>query len=111
MDDALAQAAVRALIARGAPTRALREELGAIGRGAEWTMSRACGGPAPGPHRGALWVTGLLVAAAALAPDAPPRELPATAKRIAAHPDRRAPRRPLAGLAGLRHLRRGGRAR
>ncbi|ADI04980.1 hypothetical protein SBI_01859 [Streptomyces bingchenggensis BCW-1] len=145
MDDALAQAAVRALIAQaeltpkpgladardlrarttgadlltlrwsakaltpafaaiaasarrpGGPTPALREELGAIGRGAEWTMSRACGGPAAGPHRGALWVTGLLVAAAALEPDAPPRELPAAAKRIAAHPDRRAPRRPSPG--------------
>ncbi|MFK4263784.1 triphosphoribosyl-dephospho-CoA synthase [Streptomyces milbemycinicus] len=60
-------------------------------------MSRACGGPAAGPHRGALWVTGLLVAAAALEPDAPPRELPAAAKRIAAHPDRRAPRRPSPG--------------
>ncbi|MFD8863095.1 triphosphoribosyl-dephospho-CoA synthase [Streptomyces sp. NPDC059590] len=81
----------------GTPARALREELGAIGRGAEWTMSRACGGPAAGPHRGALWVTGLLVAAAALEPGAPPRELPATAKRIAAHPDRRAPRRPSPG--------------
>lgn len=37
------------------------------------------------PGRGALWVTGLLVAAAALEPGAPPRELPAAAKRIAAH--------------------------
>ncbi|MFD8381452.1 triphosphoribosyl-dephospho-CoA synthase, partial [Streptomyces sp. NPDC059679] len=76
----------------GGPTPVLREELGAIGRGAEWMMSRACGGPAAGAHRGALWVTGLLVAAAA-----PPRELPAAAKRIAAHPDRRAPRRPSPG--------------
>ncbi|MDQ0951004.1 triphosphoribosyl-dephospho-CoA synthetase [Streptomyces phaeochromogenes] len=40
---------------------------------------------------------GLLVAAAALEPRATGRDLAATAKRIAAHPDRRAPRRPSRG--------------
>ncbi|CDR16592.1 triphosphoribosyl-dephospho-CoA protein [Streptomyces iranensis] len=82
----------------GEPTRALREELGAIGRCAEWTMARAGGGAATGPlHHGALWVMGLLVAAAALRPGAGPDEVTATAKRIADHPDRGAPRRPSPG--------------
>ncbi|MGV9847751.1 triphosphoribosyl-dephospho-CoA synthase [Streptomyces sp. NPDC003442] len=82
----------------GEPTRALREELGAIGRCAEWTMARAGGGAATGPlHHGALWVMGLLVAAAALRPGAGPEEVTATAKRIADHPDRGAPSRPSPG--------------
>ncbi|MEU4892982.1 triphosphoribosyl-dephospho-CoA synthase [Streptomyces sp. NPDC044780] len=82
----------------GEPTRALREELGAIGRCAEWTMARAGGDAATGLlHHGALWVMGLLVAAAALRPGAGPGELTATAKRIADHTDRGAPRRPSPG--------------
>ncbi|MEU0838991.1 triphosphoribosyl-dephospho-CoA synthase [Streptomyces sp. NPDC005962] len=91
----------------GEPTRALREELGAIGRCAEWTMARAGGDPAGdraggGPatgrlHYGALWVLGLLVAAAALEPGAAPFELTATARQLASHADRGAPRRPSAG--------------
>lgn len=52
---------------------------------------------AGGGHRGALWALGLLVAAAALDPRAGARDVAATAKRIAAHTDKRAPRRPSRG--------------
>jgi len=76
----------------GAPTVGLRGELGAIGRSTEHSVGLAGGG-----HRGALWVLGLLVAAAALEPLATGTEVAATAKKIAAHTDRRAPRRPSRG--------------
>ncbi|MBP5862670.1 triphosphoribosyl-dephospho-CoA synthase [Streptomyces scabiei] len=76
----------------GAPTPGLRAELGAIGRGTEHSTRLAGGG-----HRGATWVLGLLVAAAAMEPGARGRELTAAAQQIAAHPDRRAPRRPSHG--------------
>ncbi|MFE0675342.1 triphosphoribosyl-dephospho-CoA synthase [Streptomyces sp. NPDC058867] len=72
----------------GEPTPGLRAELGSIGRCAEHSVGLAGGG-----HRGALWTLGLLVAGAAL----DPREAAATAKRIAAHPDRGVPRRPSRG--------------
>ncbi|MEU4871703.1 triphosphoribosyl-dephospho-CoA synthase [Streptomyces sp. NPDC021608] len=76
----------------GEPTPGLRAELGAIGRCAEHTVGLTGGG-----HRGALWTLGLLVAAAALDPHARGADVTATAKRIAAHPDRAAPRRPSRG--------------
>ncbi|MEV2210592.1 triphosphoribosyl-dephospho-CoA synthase [Streptomyces sp. NPDC050997] len=76
----------------GEPTPQLRIELGAIGRCTEHSVGLAGGG-----HRGALWTLGLLVAGAALDPGARAREVTAAAKRIAAHPDRRAPRRPSRG--------------
>ena len=76
----------------GAATPELRAELGAIGRCTEHSTRLAGGG-----HRGATWVLGLLVAAAAMDPGARGRELAAIAKKIAAHPDRRAPRRPSRG--------------
>ncbi|MFG2778109.1 triphosphoribosyl-dephospho-CoA synthase [Streptomyces prunicolor] len=76
----------------GEPTPVLRAELGAIGRCTEHSVALAGGG-----HRGALWALGLLVAAAALDPHAGAKDVAATAKRIAAHPDRRAPRRPSRG--------------
>jgi triphosphoribosyl-dephospho-CoA synthase len=76
----------------GEPTPVLRAELGAIGRCTEHSVALAGGG-----HRGALWALGLLVAAAALDPRAGAKDVAATAKRIAAHPDRRAPRRPSRG--------------
>ncbi|GGY29703.1 triphosphoribosyl-dephospho-CoA synthase [Streptomyces djakartensis] len=72
----------------GEPSAGLRAELGAIGRSTEHTVGLAGGG-----HRGALWTLGLLVAAAALEPGAGPNRTTALAKAIAAHPDRRAPRR------------------
>ncbi|MER5377649.1 triphosphoribosyl-dephospho-CoA synthase [Streptomyces sp. NPDC002553] len=76
----------------GEPSPGLRAELGAIGRCAEHSVGLTGGG-----HRGALWTLGLLVAAAALDPSARGDEVAATAKRIAAHPDRGAPRRPSRG--------------
>lgn len=47
------------------PSRALREELAAIGRDAERAMLTATGGS--NAHRGAIWVLGLLLASAAMA--------------------------------------------
>jgi triphosphoribosyl-dephospho-CoA synthase len=76
----------------GRPTPELRAELGAIGRSTEHSVALAGGG-----HRGALWALGFLVAAAALDPRAKGADVAATAKLIAAHPDRRAPRRPSRG--------------
>ncbi|MFE6482231.1 triphosphoribosyl-dephospho-CoA synthase [Streptomyces sp. NPDC057757] len=76
----------------GGPTPELRGELGAIGRSTEHSVALAGGG-----HRGALWALGLLVAAAALEPRAAGTDVTAVAKRIAAHQDRRAPRRPSRG--------------
>ncbi|MEV5104329.1 triphosphoribosyl-dephospho-CoA synthase [Streptomyces massasporeus] len=76
----------------GEPSARLRADLGAIGRSTEHTVALAGGG-----HRGALWTLGLLVAAAALRPGAGPADLTALAKQLAAHPDRRAPRRPSRG--------------
>ncbi|MFF6802444.1 triphosphoribosyl-dephospho-CoA synthase [Streptomyces sp. NPDC012616] len=76
----------------GEPTPRLRAELGAIGRCTEHSVGLAGGG-----HRGALWTLGLLVAAAALDPRARGAEVTVTAKRIAAYPDRAAPRRPSRG--------------
>ncbi|MFC9844273.1 triphosphoribosyl-dephospho-CoA synthase [Streptomyces sp. NPDC060223] len=76
----------------GGPTAELRTELGAIGRSTEHSMALAGGG-----HRGAMWTLGLLVAAAALEPRATGKDVTVAAKRIAAHQDRRAPRRPSRG--------------
>ncbi|BCL21578.1 triphosphoribosyl-dephospho-CoA synthase [Streptomyces tuirus] len=76
----------------GEPSARLRADLGAIGRSTEHTVALAGGG-----HRGALWTLGLLVAAAALRPEAGPADTTALAKQLAAYPDRRAPRRPSRG--------------
>ncbi|MFE5758074.1 triphosphoribosyl-dephospho-CoA synthase [Streptomyces massasporeus] len=76
----------------GEPSARLRADLGAIGRSTEHTVALAGGG-----HRGALWTLGLLVAAAALRPGAGPTHITALAKQLAAHPDRRTPRRPSRG--------------
>ncbi|KND31757.1 triphosphoribosyl-dephospho-CoA synthase [Streptomyces acidiscabies] len=76
----------------GEATPGLRAELGSIGRCTEHSVGLAGGG-----HRGALWTLGFLVAAAALDPLARGEDVTATAKRIAAHPDRTAPRRPSRG--------------
>nr|WP_119612460.1 triphosphoribosyl-dephospho-CoA synthase [Streptomyces acidiscabies] len=76
----------------GEATPGLRAEMGSIGRCTEHSVGLAGGG-----HRGALWTLGLLVAAAALDPLARGEDVTTTAKRIAAHPDRTAPRRPSRG--------------
>lgn len=76
----------------GEPSARLRADLGAIGRSTEHTVASTGGG-----HRGALWTLGLLVAAAALRPGAGPAGTTALAKQLAAHPDRRTPRRPTRG--------------
>ncbi|MET7692618.1 triphosphoribosyl-dephospho-CoA synthase [Streptomyces sp. NPDC005483] len=76
----------------GEPSPQLRAELGAIGRCTEHSVGLAGGG-----HRGALWTLGLLVAAAALDPGARSEDVATAAKKIAAHSDKRAPRRPSRG--------------
>jgi triphosphoribosyl-dephospho-CoA synthase len=76
--------------AHGACGVALREQLGALGRGGERHMLRATGGS--NAHRGAIWVLGLLVAAVALAPQRSVRAAAALAARLARLPDRHAPK-------------------
>ncbi|MFJ2114311.1 MULTISPECIES: triphosphoribosyl-dephospho-CoA synthase [unclassified Streptomyces] len=93
----LAAMAAAARRADEGPSRQLRRELGAIGRGTERSMARANAGTAL--HHGAIWPLGLLVAAAALEPRTAPDELPTTARRIAAIPDGTAPRTPSPGSA------------
>ncbi|MEU6000082.1 triphosphoribosyl-dephospho-CoA synthase [Streptomyces sp. NPDC047197] len=121
-------AAMAAAARRNAgPTRALREELGFIGRATERSMLRATGGV--NTHRGCIWSMGLLVAATALKAGASPQpgsplqhgasihgasihgasihgapilgasigELTDTAKALAALRDRSAPRLPSPG--------------
>ena len=82
-----------ASISAGArPTQGIREQLAAIGRDAERAMFRATGGT--NTHKGAIWVLGLLISAAAMQDDenrtAP--EMAATARAIASFEDRAAPR-------------------
>lgn len=79
-----------------APGLALREELGAAGRGAEQCMLEATGGS--NAHRGAIWVLGLLIAAlAGTATGTPLARIGAIAARLARLPDRHAPRAPSNG--------------
>ncbi|CAM3435098.1 triphosphoribosyl-dephospho-CoA synthase [Polaromonas hydrogenivorans] len=74
----------------GAPTLALRESLGRIGREAEAVMMKTTQGI--NTHRGAIWAMGLLVAGAAMAPDvASPARTARLAAVIARLPDRHAP--------------------
>jgi triphosphoribosyl-dephospho-CoA synthase len=82
-----------ALISAGArPTQEIREQLAAIGRNAERAMFRATGGS--NSHKGAIWVLGLLISAAAMQDDENPAasEIAATARAIASFEDRAAPR-------------------
>jgi triphosphoribosyl-dephospho-CoA synthase len=72
------------------PSQNLREQLAVIGRNAERAMLRATGGS--NTHKGAIWILGLLVSAAAMHADetVTARELAGTAQRIATFEDRAA---------------------
>jgi len=73
-----------------APTMALRETLGRIGREAEATMMATTGGV--NTHRGAIWALGLLVASAAIEPgNTSAAHTASIAASIATHADRFAP--------------------
>jgi triphosphoribosyl-dephospho-CoA synthase len=74
------------------PSQGIREQLAAIGRNAERAMFRATGGS--NAHRGAIWVLGLLISAAAMQSDEKrtASEIAATARAIASFEDRAAPR-------------------
>jgi triphosphoribosyl-dephospho-CoA synthase len=76
----------------GHPSQALRERLALIGRNAEHAMLRATGGS--NSHKGAIWILGLLISAAALMDEdkASASVVAATAKKIASFEDRAAPR-------------------
>jgi triphosphoribosyl-dephospho-CoA synthase len=78
--------------AAGAPSLALREKLGRLGREAEAVMMHTTGGV--NTHRGAIWAMGLLVAATAIeSPDATASTIAEVAATIAQTPDRDAPLR------------------
>lgn len=78
--------------AANAPSAALRETLGRLGREAEATMMATTGGI--NTHRGAIWAMGLLVAAAAIEADnTGPAHTAFIAAAIAGHGDRFAPAR------------------
>jgi triphosphoribosyl-dephospho-CoA synthase len=65
--------------------RALREQLGAIGRSAEHAMYAATGGT--NTHKGAIWVLGLLVSAASHTDEVEPFQLAKVAGSISRLPD------------------------
>ncbi|SOE94868.1 triphosphoribosyl-dephospho-CoA synthase [Burkholderia sp. D7] len=71
------------------PSQWLREQLARIGREGETAMLRATNGS--NAHRGAIWIVGLLCAAAAMCPLGEPFELCAQAAVIARFEDRFAP--------------------
>jgi triphosphoribosyl-dephospho-CoA synthase len=81
---ALARAAVNQK-----PSQRLREQLARIGRDGEAAMLRATNGS--NAHRGAIWIVGLLCAAAAMIPSAEPLELCTQAAAVARFEDRFAP--------------------
>ena len=81
-----------ALISIGShPSQRMREQLAAIGRDAERAMLKATGGS--NSHKGAIWILGLLISAAAMHEDAPKAsEIAILAKEIASFEDLAAPR-------------------
>ena len=74
------------------PGQALRERLAVIGRDAERAMLKATNGS--NSHKGAIWILGLLISAAAVHVEDDPKvsRIAATAKEIASFADRAAPR-------------------
>jgi len=74
------------------PSQALRERLALIGRDAERAMFKATNGS--NSHKGAIWILGLLVSAAALQvhDEVAAFQIAATAKEIASFADRATPR-------------------
>ncbi len=73
------------------PSQSLREDLACIGRAAEGAMFRATNGS--NSHKGAIWLLGLLVSAAAMRQaDARAAGIAAMARDIALFEDRAAPR-------------------
>jgi len=77
---------------RARPSQTLREQLAKIGRDAERAMFRATGGS--NSHKGAIWILGLLVSAAAMQDNdaTKPSAIAETGAQIAAFADRAAPR-------------------
>jgi len=76
-------------------SRALREELAALGRAGERAMLEATDGS--NAHRGAIWALGLLLAATAQAEASSPDEIGMRAAQIAQFPDRFIPSSPSNG--------------
>src|SRR5260370_12717650 len=74
------------------PSQALREPLAVIGRDAERAMLKVTNGS--NSHKGAIWILGLLVSAAALQvhDEVAAFQIAATAKEIASFADRATPR-------------------
>jgi triphosphoribosyl-dephospho-CoA synthase len=70
------------------PCQQLREQLAAVGRNAERAMLMATGGS--NSHKGAIWIFGLLISAAAMEDQV--ACIAATAQAIASFEDRAAPR-------------------
>src|SRR6266481_5935318 len=77
---------------RSHPSQPLRERLAVIGRDAECAMLKATGGS--NSHKGAIWILGLLISAAAMQDEDKARAsaITATAKKIAFFEDRATPR-------------------
>jgi triphosphoribosyl-dephospho-CoA synthase len=74
------------------PSQSLREQLAIIGRDAERAMLKATSGS--NSHKGAIWILGLLISAAAMQYEDKVRAsaIAATAKKIATYEDRATPR-------------------
>src|SRR5882757_9122829 len=74
------------------PSQPLRERLAVIGRDAECAMLKATSGS--NSHKGAIWILGLLISAAAMQDEGkvPASRIAATAKDIASFEDRAVPR-------------------
>jgi len=74
------------------PSQALREQLAVIGRDAERAMLKVTNGS--NSHKGAIWILGLLVSAAAFEvnDEVEASQIAATAKEIASFADRATPR-------------------